>query len=151
MTEKRTLQYGTQQIRTFALHSDPDILINADPLRHIFSYFQAGVTANKGYIWEIKESIEVEKLFAVFPTGVNPSGKLTLYILPSPSGTPEFEVEFNMASSIVDNAYTVDLGVFPPIGDGKYGKIVSTVNLNSITVVARHVHLYDPIPPSLIV
>lgn len=151
MTEKRTILYGTQQLRTFALHEDKDVLINAAPLRHVFTFYQVGITATKQYWWEIKENIEVEKIFVAFNPGGNPSGKLTLSIHETLFGPAEFEVEFNMSGSIASNAYVADLSNFPPVGDGKYGKLVSTVNANNITVVAHHCHLYNPLPPIQII
>lgn len=151
MTEKRSIEYGTQRILSFARTQDPDILINSNPIKHYLNFVQLGISINKQYFWNILESIDPAEMLVVFPTGTNPSGKITFYILPSTDGIPEFEVEFSMNQTIAENAYLVDLSHFPPIKEGKVVKLVSDRAASSLVIIAEYCHIYPSITPSLVI
>lgn len=151
MTTTDSIKYGDKALRIFFLDNDISAGFQAQALKHIKPYFQLGITANKQYLWEIKQNIEVEKLFCVFPSGINPSGKITLYVLSSQTGPVEFEIEFTMNQSIADNVYLANLHDFPPINQGKWGKIISTVNFSSFTLTATYCHIFEAQSPNLII
>lgn len=151
MTTTDVIRYGDKNLRIFFLDDDSSAAFQAQAFKHIKPYFQLGVVQDQQYLWEISHNIEVEKMFCVFPCGENPSGKITLSILPSSLSSPEFEIEFNMNKSIAENAYTACLHDFPPINKGKWGKIVSTVNFNSFTLTANYCHIWDAQSPNLVI
>ncbi|AUC61801.1 hypothetical protein AA637_11875 [Cyanobacterium sp. HL-69] len=141
---KTSIVQGNSAIRAF---NDRGIFYGGEAIPEITPYQVSQIEAGREYKWDFRvigQTITPVTLFGYKSTGVSNSNSLIIRI--QQNGTILWEIDLAGNSNTLGNSFFYNFPFFV-IAENQIASVISSVDLDSVVVFAKNVHLNPPVPP----